>query len=91
MVKETPKLILRGPLQGSLKPPLHPGNMLARGLRSFSDGQGEKCSMHTEKCFRNLIESNQNQIVFTCTDFLEQQTDTVHLLFQINQKMVNTI
>ena len=34
-------------------------------------------SMHTEKYFRNLVNSNRNQIVFTT--------------FQINRKMVNTI
>ena len=46
--------------------------------------------LHTEKYFRILVKSNPNQIVFAPID-LEQQTDSVRLLFQINQKMVNTI
>ena len=45
---------------------------------------------HTEKYFRNLIKSNWNQVVYFPIN-LEQQTDTVRLLFQ-NQSVciVNT-
>ena len=45
--------------------------------------------IHTQKLFRNLIKSNQNQIVFTILRLIWNQTD-VHLV-QINHKMVNTI
>ena len=48
-------------------------------------------SVHTEKSFRNLIKSTQNQIVFTIFWFIwNKQTDCVRFLFQINRKMVNT-
>ena len=45
---------------------------------------------HAEKSFRNLIISYRNQIVFTIFRLIWNQTD-VRLLFQINQKMVDTI
>jgi len=48
--------------------------------------------IHTEKFFRNLIKSNQNQIVFTIIFLLIWNTNRhVRLLFQINQCMVRTI
>ena len=48
--------------------------------------------LHTENFFQNLIKSNWNQVVFTISSIdLEQQTNAVRLLFQINRIMINTI
>ena len=80
------------------RPPLFPppsppryhklGPMIPTGTKAAL----ERLHAHTEKSFRNLIKSNQNQIVFNNFPIdLEQQTDNVCLLFQINRKMVNTI
>ena len=41
----------------------------------FSSLEHRKINMHTEKFFRNLIESNGNQIVFTFFRLIRHQTD----------------
>jgi len=43
----------------------------------------------TEKSFRNLVEENQNQIVFTISDWYGTKKNSVWL--QIDRKMVTTI
>ena len=50
---------------------------------------GYKESLHTEKSFRNLIKSTQNQIVFRfrCNQIVLRTS----VWFQINRIMVNTI
>ena len=46
-------------------------------------------SLHIEKYFRNVIKSNQNQIVLPFSDWFG--TIRMSVWFQINRKMVNTI
>ena len=46
-------------------------------------------SAHTEKCFRNVIKSNRNYIIFTIFRFIWNKTDTVCLV--PNQSNIKSI
>ena len=77
------------------EPPQPPPNSTPSPLQPpFPPSTGQPyrwtINLHTDKSFRNLIESNRNQILFTMHRLIWNQTD-VRLLFQINRCMVNKI
>ena len=45
------------------------------GYHSFWTGRLPPDQVHTEKSFRNLVESTRNQIVFTISRLIWNQTD----------------